>query len=218
MKKLVLGILFMTIMSCQNDNDEISIDLSSFEKGRSVDFKNFSPKSEITYWEYSEECSKDTLGNFDNKIFYSRGKICITEYCKSQYQKSHFTHPFVDFLGGKCDNCCNEYLKYQINDSLISISTREYTTQNRLDFIGEINTLDEAIWMINHSGYTLTDNNIQGYMKVNKNDFEFIAKITTEYCEPTIIEKHHILINELGEIIILEKEKISEDNSPCPLN
>lgn len=205
MKKISL-LLILFLLSCERN--QTFINLSEFKEITKLDVQNFDPNKNISYWDYSEECSNGENGEYRILVNYAKGKQ--SEELKTEYTKANFQHPIHHFLG-ECAHCCYKLIRFETSNKL-SILKFYQNKDLLLEFLGDINTIQEAYWLLKNSGYnTLTTNN-PVFIKETDKGYELIAEKEISICEPYVIEKHHVMISPKGDLQILSKEVIVNKN------
>ncbi len=156
-------------------------------------------------------------GDYSINIVSSFGNQCEESNCITEYNLPNTNHPITDFLG-PCENCCKKFIRFGKNKDIKPIEPLgSIGEKNLLNFLGDIDNFDEAIWLIRHKSYPITDSEHKGFIKKTENGFQFIATKYTSFCEPEIIEEHLLEVKSSGDISVLNTKIISKKDI-CLMN
>jgi len=214
MKKIILLISFFIAIACSKDDEsDNKIDSKNFKEFSKLDFKKFIVNTEISYWDINEECFDKKTELFSSQIIESNG-IQSGNFDTKFGEIIIEVDPNQKFLGF-CQLCCVNFIRFENQKDMSFIRLNEKVDKDRLiNFIGSIDNIDESYFLIRNSEYKKTLTRDKPVLfKLNDNSFEFILEKEISLCEPYLVEKHHIRVESNGEIIVLNKEVVINENS-----
>lgn len=202
---LKITILPFLLYSCSNDD---GFETSGFDPiTEAMLFQTLSPAENYEYFEFrNAECGLE--GPF--QTIYSEGEKCSIESEPNCVEEIDALRPEFSGYDTSClPACCSEYVVAQLNGMNILFDTVDELNA----FLGPIDTVSDALILVDASGYYFQRNNIgkSGIKKV-PGGYEIIALRTTAFCDPIITTQYLLLVSESGVIeIMAEREEKRED-------
>jgi len=90
------------------------------------------------------------------------------------------------------------------------------TTDEVIEFLGPIDTFDEALLLVKLNGYNLGYNDInRGAYKEVENGYEIIATRITATCAPIITTQYKILVDINGTLKVVEEAELNREEDIC---
>lgn len=209
MKKVIFISALIFLVSCSTDD---SITTDGFEPiSEKYPFDDLNPEVETSYWELNYALVKGR-DDFDEEIIVQNGVICINaeeELCQEEFRN---LKPEFGFAPSCLPGLCFFYLKYQADGQNHLVGSKD----ELLQFLGDINTKDEALLWVRANDYYFRINDIDaGAIKEVNSNFELIVLKTVSYCTPVQSNRYHLLIKSNGEIEVLKEEVFSVDENSC---
>lgn len=209
MKKLILISTLIFLISCSSD-DAITTD--GFEPiTERYPFHDLDPAMATDYWELNYVVANGGYNN-EEEIIIQKGILCDQaeeSVCVKEFQE---LQPEFGFASGCLPGLCFYYLKYQVNSQNHLVNSKD----KLLEFLGTINTKEEALLWVRAHGYRFGVNNIKtGAIKVTNSGFELIVLKTVSFCTPIQTNRYHLRIKPNGDIEILKEVVFSRDEDSC---
>lgn len=209
MKTLVLILVLIFLVSCSTDD---SITTDGFEPiSEQYPFEDLEPEVETDYWElkYAVVHGQDDV---DEEIIVRNGALCHSaedDLCQEEFRN---LKPEFGFAAGCLPASCFYYLKYQADDENHLVTTKD----ELLQFLGTINTQEEALLWTRANAYYFRVNDIDGgAIKTAETGFELIVLKTVSYCTPIQTNIYHLKVQVNGEIKVLNEKVFSVDENSC---
>ena len=207
-----ISILFFTLVlfvSCSTDD---TISTKDFEPiSEEYPFRDLDAGIENNYWELVQAFVNGP-DDFNEKIIGQNGVLCASEeddMCKEEFNN---LKPEYGFAPSCLPGLCFYYLKYQANNENNLVAS----TDDLLQFLGAINTKEEALLWIRANDYYYRINDIDGgAIKATNSGFELILLKTVSYCTPIQTNRYHLKLTANGDIEVLKEKVFSVDKNSC---
>lgn len=209
MKLGLLIFALIMLVSCSTDD---SITTDGFEPiSDRYPFDDLQPDVATDYWEVNF-VSVNGRDDFNEEIIVRNGVLCLDaedDLCQDEFEN---LKPEFGFAPGCLPASCFLYLKYQAGDQNHLVATKD----ELLQFLGAINTKEEALLWTRANDYYFRVNDInRGAIKTTKTGFELIVLRTVSYCIPVQTNRYHLLLKPNGDIEVINEEVFSVDENSC---
>ena len=209
MKNIIFLLVIFALISCSSD-DAITTD--GFEPiTERYPFHDLDPAVATNYWQLNYVLANGGDDN-EEEIIIQKGVLCDNaenSMCKDEFKE---LQPEFGFAPSCLPGLCYLYLKYQADNQNYLVASKA----ELLEFLGTINTKEEALLWTRANGYYFQVDNIEaGAVKTTKTNFELIVLKTVSYCTPVQSNRYHLKIKPNGDIEILKEEVFSRDENSC---
>jgi len=209
MKNIILMCVIFFLISCSTDD---AITTNGFEEiTERYPFNDLDPIVATDYWELNY-VSVNGRDDNDEKIIAQKGILCENAEKPLCEEKFKELNPDFGFAPGCLPGLCYFYLKYQADTQNHLVASKDQL----LEFLGPINTKEEALLWTRANDYHFQVDNIDaGAIKATDSNFELIVLKTVSYCTPVQSNRYHLKVKPNGDIEVLKEEVFSVDENSC---
>ena len=198
--------IFLVLISsaCKDDDSKISVNLDEFEQiTQPYPYTDVSTEEAIDYWELLSSSIPDPLFSAGTKCANSSNEgQCIYDFNATISENIGF--------GINCPlDYCFKYIRYQSKDEISLVTS----TDDLIEFLGEINTKSDAILLATaYSYYFSTTKKEIGAIKEVKDGYEILTTQLVKFCSPIQTNRFLLKVSRNGKIEILKQEMYSTSN------
>jgi hypothetical protein len=195
------------LVSCENTFDVDLGSMSAIPEVNTLDFSRVHPASAHEYWELRFSCCDNAPDV--NQILGAGGTKTRGQLDAATVAALDAARPENGFSAGCLPGHCFKYIA-SVNGSVNLHTTR----QALLIFLGEINTAEEAVLLLDSFSYSWTTDEKTGMRQVN-GGWEFVVFQLVRACTPVQTDRVHVLIRRNGEASVLQREVWDRDPNSC---
>lgn len=207
------AIACLLFISCsKNDDPEggLDVDLSLFQPIPELfPYNDLTPATPVNYWEFMLGSAPEF-----HEVLYANGTKCEDATdpaaCTTTFDETFSENQ--GFATGCLPGGCFYYIRFQQADTIGLVTSTEELRQ----YLGDIDTPDDAILLALANGYWFRTNNIEGgAFRAVGNGYQLIMTRTVKFCAPIQEDRYLLEVSRNGTVRVLQEEVWIVDENAC---